>query len=188
MTTMIARHAQSIVNAGRRVKDPFNAGLSELGKRQARDLAAQYDSGPDLIIVSEAPRTQLTARPLLEKFPNTQVQVMPVYEFYFINDYRIKSTTVEERKKMLDEYFAMNDPDYVDGGSCESFNHFIARVRKVIDSLDYSKNTLIISHGHFINGIRMVTEGLPLTVHQFAEMEYVEHAQLMRIRQSVSSR
>ena len=181
----ITRHAQSTVNAGQRVENPLMAGLSELGREQASGLADKYESPPDLIIVSDAPRTQLTALPLLEKFPNVPVKTMPVYEFYFICNYRIRSTTAEERKKMLDEYFAREDPNYIDGGNCESFDNFILRVKEVLGSLDHNKNILIISHGHFINGVKMVMESLPLTVRQFAEMQYVEHTELIEIKRQV---
>jgi cytidyltransferase-like protein len=177
----IARHAQSVVNAGRRVRDNLNAGLSPLGKIQAVELADKFAAPPDLIIVSNALRTRLTVVPLLKKFPNIPVRVMPVQEFYFINGYRVKGTTVEERKKMLREYFKRDDANYVDGADSESFDHFIRRVKNFLSSLDRSKNTLVISHGHFINGVRIIVEKLPETVHQFAEMQYVEHAELMNI-------
>lgn len=178
----IVRHAQSIVNAGQRVENPLQAGLSELGKVQAQKLADSYEVAPDYIIVSDAARTKLTAEPLLKKFPNVMVCVMPVYEFYFISDYRIKGTTPEERWVLLNEYFEKNDPNYKDGENCESFNHFIDRVKEVLRSLDYSKNILMVSHGHFINGVRQVVENHPLTVNQFAKMQYVEHCEGIKIK------
>lgn len=173
----IVRHAQSLANAGVRVENSVDVELSADGQAQAENLATQFDVAPDLIIVSDAMRTKLTAAPLLEKFPDTPVQIMPIYEFYFISGYRMRGTTPADRLALLQEYFEKNDPNYTDGETCESFDHFIARVKSVLDSLDRNKNILMISHGHFINGVRMVIENLPLTVHQFAEMQYVEHCE-----------
>jgi len=177
----ITRHAQSISNAGFRVESQHHAMLSELGIAQACELATQFCNPPDMIILSDTPRNVLTAAPLLEKFPNVPVEFWPVHEFYFINNDKMKNTIFEERKVLLDEYFARNDPDFTDGPECESFNQFIARVQNFIRRLDRSKNILIISHGHFINGVLMVTKGLPLTVQQFSKMQYIEHAELIEI-------
>jgi broad specificity phosphatase PhoE len=172
----IVRHAQSLSNAGIQVHNTRTVGLSAEGKQQAELLAARFDSPPDYVIVSDAMRTKLTAAPLLKKFPNLMFCIMPVHEFYFIDNYRMRGKTPEERWALLDEYFAKNDPDYTEGTG-ESFNHFIARVREFLDGLDRTKNILIISHGHFINGVKMVAHGLPLTVKQFATMQYVEHCE-----------
>ena len=173
----IIRHAQSTVNAGQRISDPREAVLSDLGRQQALKLTDDYTSAPDLVIVSDAPRTKLTVAPLLKKFPGVPVRTMPIYEFYFIADYRIKGTTPQERRALLDEYFRKNDPNYIDGKNCESFNAFIQRVIEVLDSLEHLENTLMVSHGHFINGVRQVVEGRPLTLDQFASMKYVDHCE-----------
>jgi broad specificity phosphatase PhoE len=179
----IIRHAQSTANAGIPTNDITAVGLSELGKTQAQQFADDVHTAPDLIIVSDAARTQLTAAPLLEKFPNVPVQTMPVYEFYFISDYRLKGTTPQQRRIMLDDYFAKNYPGYTDGENCESFNHFIERVKAVLGGMDYTKNILMISHGHFINGVRQIIENLPLTVDEFAKLQYVEHCEGVEIEE-----
>lgn len=177
----LCRHAQSVSNAGARVENPKDAPLSDLGTAHAHELAARFDAAPDLIVVSDSLRTQLTVAPLMEKFPGTKMEIWPVHEFYFIRNYRIKNTTTDERRAMLMEYFAKNDPDFVDGPGCESFNQFVARIRDFLGRLDRSKNILVISHGHFVNGVKMLVNNIPPSVENFGKLEYVEHVEMMEI-------
>jgi broad specificity phosphatase PhoE len=49
--------------------------LTELGWSQAREVAANWTETPSLIVTSPYLRTQQTAAPTIERFPNVPVQV-----------------------------------------------------------------------------------------------------------------
>jgi len=178
----ITRHAQSVSNAGLVVDVPSLAPLSIDGEQQARDLADAITDAPDLIVTSVTLRSVQTAAPLSEKFPTVPVEIWPVHEFYFIPSEKIVNTSFDERRQMLAEYFDRNDPDFVGGAGCESFNQFIARVREFLARLDHSKNIIIVSHGHFMRGLQLVQSGEAITVENFGKLGYIEHCELLEIK------
>ncbi|HSF76605.1 MAG TPA: phosphoglycerate mutase family protein, partial [Microcoleus sp.] len=84
MSIWIIRHGQSQSNAGLATIGPHENALSELGDRQSRCIPTAVKQTPDLIVTSPYLRTQLTAQPLIEKFPHTPVEVWQVQEFTYL--------------------------------------------------------------------------------------------------------
>ncbi len=157
------RHAESVSNAGARTSSHGGAVLSEDGKKQALALAEKLNFQPDLIVVSPFVRTQQTAAPLLEKYPETPVEIWPVQEFSFLDAERCNNTTQEERLPWVEAYFARNDPDYVDGRDAESFNQMLSRVDDMLTRLrkQRKRNVVVFSHGNFMRAVMLCLHKLP---------------------------
>ena len=149
MKLTLIRHAESEANAGYATSDPADICLTELGKRQAIELAQQFNEPPDLILVTSYKRTQQTAQPLIEKFPLTPVEVWPLHEFTFLSPASCKNTTVQDRLPMVQQYWERCDPFFVHGEGAESFEQFSKRVAesmKVLTRLNKG-DVLAFTHG-----------------------------------------
>ena len=149
MKLTLIRHAESEANAGYATSDPADISLTELGKRQAIELAQQFNEPPDLIIVTSYKRTQQTAQPLIEKFPLTPVEVWPLHEFTFLSPASCKNTTVQDRLPMVQQYWERCDPFFVHGEGAESFEQFSKRVAESMNVLTRLNkgDVLAFTHG-----------------------------------------
>ncbi|MFN7493515.1 MAG: phosphoglycerate mutase family protein [Cyclobacteriaceae bacterium] len=85
MKILYIRHAQSEANAGGRTIDPVSIPITETGYAQSVSLAEEISEQPDLIIVSPYIRTQQTALPLSQKYPNCLMEVCHIQEFTFLS-------------------------------------------------------------------------------------------------------
>src|SRR5882757_2285534 len=92
------RHSESVANAGARTREAPTYPLSELGSRQAEQLAAALNAEPDLIVVSPYVRARQTAEPTIRRFPNTRVEEWPVHEVQYLAPALCVDTTQEERR------------------------------------------------------------------------------------------
>ncbi len=171
------RHAESMSNAGARTSSHGGAVLSENGKKQALALAEKLNFRPDLIVVSPFVRTRQTAAPLLEKYPETPVEVWPVQEFSFLDADRCNNTTQEERLPWVEAYFARNDPDYVDERDAESFNQMLSRVDDMLARLRKlrKRNVVVFSHGNFMRAVRLRLHNLPPELPVFVQQPVWEN-------------
>lgn len=158
MKLTLIRHAESEANAGYATSDPADICLTELGKRQAIELAQQFNEPPDLILVTSYKRTQQTAQPLIEKFPLTPVEVWPLHEFTFLSPASCKNTTVQDRLPMVQQYWERCDPFFVHGKGAESFHEFMFRVGKCLADLRILHNNSVVmfTHGYVIRLIHQV--------------------------------
>jgi broad specificity phosphatase PhoE len=149
------RHGLSESNAGLPTDDPGLIALTPEGHEQARNLANSIEMAPELVICSPYLRTQQTARPLLEKFPQVKTAVWPIHEFDFLSPETCVGTTVAQRKPWVKSYWDACQPDQVHGEGAESFNGFRNRVTACIKRLEETDETLIFvfSHGHVIRAI-----------------------------------
>ena len=78
MRATLIRHRQSTGNAGLPCHDLARIELTELGWEQAREAAASWTETPSLIVCSPFLRTQQTAAPTVERFPDVPVEVWPI--------------------------------------------------------------------------------------------------------------
>jgi len=160
MTRVICcRHGQSVANAGAATSDPLAIPLTELGRRQAEEVAQQWGGEPGLIVVSPAERAQATAAPTIRRFPEVRHEEWPIHEFTYLSPARCAGTTGEQRRAWVEAYWAKADPAYVDGPGAESFAAFAARVEQAVRSLrdlafDANQPALLFGHGQFINAMR----------------------------------
>jgi probable phosphoglycerate mutase len=172
------RHGESVSNAGEPTFTPWDICITDLGKQQAKNIAAQFSSPPDRVIVSGYLRTQQTARPLVSKFnldclhpmvnrvnldPKSSAylqklpsryQMWPVQEWTFLCPDRYFGTTQEERKVPVREYRNKRDPNLVDGFGAESFQQFLLRVGVFLLRIENEPGlSVVFTHGHFMRAI-----------------------------------
>ncbi len=158
MRAVFIRHGQSTGNAGLPCHDLALLELTELGWRQAREVAAVWRERPDLIVTSPYLRTQQTSRPTRERFPDVPVEVWPIEEFTYLQPSRWNGTLSVERKGSVERYWQACDPAYCDGEGAESFSTLLRRAEAALtllaqlpeDALAY-----VFSHGQFIQAVRM---------------------------------
>lgn len=114
-TVYFIRHGESLANIGVATPDPASIPLTEKGKEQAQRVAELFSRQPDLIIHSAYSRTLETAAPLIERFPETKVEVWPIHEFTYLDTELNAGTTPEQRRSQAINYWSVLDPDYIDG-------------------------------------------------------------------------
>lgn len=154
MSIWIIRHAQSRSNAGLATIGPHDNGLSELGYRQSKYIPTAIKQSPDLIVTSPYLRTQLTAQPLIEKFPNTPVEVWQVQEFTYLSLALDQPTTPLIRKPLSKAYWDRSDPEYVDGPNAESLVQLMERVQTTLNQLQQQSGFVVVfTHGFFIKAM-----------------------------------
>jgi 2,3-bisphosphoglycerate-dependent phosphoglycerate mutase len=156
---ILVRHGQSVANAGGRTSDHDTNPLTELGRRQAQDLVGRVPCKPTLFVVSPFLRTQQTAEPLRQKFPDVPVEEWPIQEFTFLQPDRHNNTTEEERQPYVQDYWQRQEPAWISGLGAESFQQFLDRARKAIRRLvDINPGGCIVifSHGYFMQAFRLV--------------------------------
>ncbi|MDB9510723.1 histidine phosphatase family protein [Kamptonema animale CS-326] len=154
MSIWIIRHGQSQSNAGVATIGPHENALTELGYRQSQCIPTAIKQSPDLIVTSPYLRTQLTAKPLIEKFPHTAVDVWQVQEFTYLSLQFDRPTTLRDRKPLSKAYWDRCDPEYVDGTNAESLVQLMERVRTTLNQLQQQSGFVVVfSHGFFIKAM-----------------------------------
>lgn len=163
----LIRHAESTANAGAATFSPESIPLTEKGMAQARCVADQFDTRPDLIVVSPFLRSQQTAQPLITRYPNVPVEQWPIQEFTYLSPERCRSTTFNDRKPLVAAYWARNDPGYCDGPGAESFSDLLARAVAAVARIKTieHKFVVVISHGQFLRAV------IWLLLHELEEMK-----------------
>jgi probable phosphoglycerate mutase len=154
----LVRHAESDGNAGNMTSSPWSIKLTEKGHQQAREFAEKMrgclsEDAPSLFVTSPYHRTKATAAPLLEVFPHVPHEEWPVQEFTYLCLAKYKHTTQADRVAPRDEYWARNDPNYVDGEGAESLAQCFSRVKNMFARIRACASDgpiVIFTHGHFI--------------------------------------
>jgi probable phosphoglycerate mutase len=154
-TIWLIRHAESRGNAGEVTDLPHSIALTELGHRQAVELADQLPQAPGLIVVSRYRRTVETARPTMQRFPKTPVVEWPIHEFTFLATDHYRGTTQEHRRAPALAFWDRREPQHCDGEGAESFNEFMGRIRDCLDRLRNSSEGFIavFTHGYVMKAI-----------------------------------
>lgn len=149
------RHAESAANAGFPTTRPDSIPLTEKGLQQAQELAALITEPPQLFIMTPYIRTQQTAEPLLEKYPDIPTEIWPFHEFDFLSPTQCTDTTVEQRKPWVADYWQRCDPNFVHGTGAESYAEFKFRIIAGLKRLENSPYDFIIvfAHGHVMRAI-----------------------------------
>jgi broad specificity phosphatase PhoE len=151
----LIRHAESLANAGGATSTPRDIPLSDKGHLQAIALADSITDRPELIILSPYIRTEQTARPMLQRFPDCPVEILPIQEFTYLSISRCRNTTYEQRKPLVEEYWARCDPNYSDGDQAESLAELIVRARGFLRRVFEMEGELIFvfTHEQFIKAV-----------------------------------
>jgi len=127
MLAIFIRHGQSTGNIGIPCHDLALLELTELGWRQSREMAARWMEKPSLIVTSPYLRTQQTAAPTIERFPEVPVQVWPIQEFTYLQPSRWNGSRSAERMPAIERYWAEADTEFCDGEGAESFATLLKR-------------------------------------------------------------
>jgi len=162
-TVWFIRHAECETNVGLPTANATTAQLTPKGIKQAEQIASALSRCPDLIISSSYLRAKQTVEYTRQRFPHTPVEEWPVHEFtYLSQSVSGRSTTIDERRTLVDEYWSRLDQHYTDGNGAESFTHLMKRVQDILEQL---KNTnaefiVVFSHGQFILAVLSWLMGL----------------------------
>lgn len=165
---LLIRHGESESNAGLPTTCPERVELTEQGIEQAEYIAEYLKSQvpPDLIVTSSYERTKQTAAPTMSRFPFVPKDQWLVHEFTYLASslLLVESSTVIDRRPLVEGYWETCDPSYADGPKAESFRQFIWRVRGVIKRLKESSHETIaiFSHEQFICAVRWLSERNPV--------------------------
>jgi broad specificity phosphatase PhoE len=159
MRAIFIRHGQSTGNAGMPCHDLATIELTEKGWSQARRVAADWTETPSLIVTSPFLRTQQTAAPTIERFPDVPVEVWPIEEFTYLQPSRWNGTLAADRAPHLLQYWNEADPAYCDGEGAESFGTLLRRAEVALGRLAALPSpgpVYVFSHGQFIQAVRAV--------------------------------
>lgn len=167
------RHAESVGNAGARTQEASSYPLSELGFRQARQLAAALPLEPDLILVSPYVRAQQTADFAIRRFPNVRVEVWPVQEVQYLDPALCVGTTQDERNVLADAYWDRCEPDYA-APDAESFTGFIARAADTLQRLGKrtEKRIFVFCHGRMMDAFAWLNLTRPSVINVSAMRQF----------------
>jgi probable phosphoglycerate mutase len=166
MRVIFIRHGQSTANAGAPCDDIALIGLTERGWQQATHVAEQWTDRPSLIITSPFLRTQQTASPTIEKFPDVRVEIWPIQEFTYLQPARWTGTLSSERLPHIEHYWASSDPTYCDGEGAESFATLLRRAEATLNqlaALPHDALVYVFSHGQYMQAIRSLVLDSDLT-------------------------
>lgn len=166
MRVTLIRHGQSTGNAGIPCSDLSQIALTEFGWRQAREVAEGWTEQPCLIVTSPYLRTQQTAAPTIERFPDVPVEVWPIQEFTYLEPSRWNGTRSEERMPHIVRYWQEADTAFCDGEGAESFDSLLRRAQDALNrlqSLSLEMPVYVFSHGQFIQALRSLVIDAGLT-------------------------
>jgi probable phosphoglycerate mutase len=192
MKILYIRHAQSEANAGGRTIDPVSIPITETGYAQSVSLAEEISEQPDLIIVSPYIRTQQTALPLCQKYPNRLMEVWPLQEFTFLSPVICKNTTPKERRPLVEKYWKLCDPDFIHGEGAESFNQFRERISLAINGINaINLDTVIVfTHEQVILLIKLMQLAKQFSMADYREKvmnESIENTEIYKVESNLPS-
>ncbi|WP_010165390.1 histidine phosphatase family protein [Sphingomonas sp. PAMC 26617] len=159
MRATFIRHGQSTGNAGIPCYDLATIELTGKGWNQARQVATDWIETPSLIVTSPFLRTQQTAAPTIERFPNVPVEEWPIEEFTYLQPSRWNGTLAADRAPHLVRYWGQADPAYCDGDDAESFGALLRHAEAALGrlaALPSPSPVYVFSHGQFIQAVRAV--------------------------------
>ena len=156
------RHGESIANAGARTVEASGYELSELGFRQAAQLAAALHHEPELIVHSPYTRARQTAEPTIRRHGTVAVEEWSVQEVQYLDPAKCVGTTQEERRALSHSYWDRCDPEHTEPNA-ESFTVFINRVRQALAGFSQrrERRTFVFSHGQFMSAIAWLALSRP---------------------------
>jgi probable phosphoglycerate mutase len=160
MKLICARHGESEANAGLASASPSAARLTDLGRRQATELALGLNVAPDLIISSPYLRALETSMPTRDRFAAARFETWEIQEFTFLRASDWVNTTLAQRQPAVHEYWSQCSPHACAGGGAESFAAFFGRARRVRERLESLaaaglKHVVAFAHEQFLQALRV---------------------------------
>lgn len=159
------RHAESVANAGGRTREAPSYPLSELGFRQAEQLAPRLPADPQLIILSPYLRARQTAAPFQRRMTGAVAEEWPVQEVQYLDPVQCVDTTQDERRALSLAYWERADACEAPPGA-ESFVTFIRRAEDALDRLTTreEQRTYVFCHGQFMSAIAWLILTRPASI------------------------
>lgn len=156
MTIWIARHGESSSNAGFPTRSPEESPLTEVGRRQAAELARQFDL-VDRVVTSTYARSRQTGAEVTRHFRSARSEEWEgIQEWSVLDTSKYSGTTASQRAPAVERVVGLNDPDYVDGSGAESFHQVLGRVDDFVQrcrELPRDETVLVVSHGRFVQAV-----------------------------------
>jgi broad specificity phosphatase PhoE len=148
-TIHFVRHGQSFANVGGVTMEHHAIPLTDIGHRQAEALALMLPQSPTEVWVSPFVRAQDTAKPYCQRVSRKAVTLDGLREFETIDPALLQGMTGEQRKPIVDAYWAKSDPSKRMGKQAETFSEFAARVEafKALRLPDLPNGTILFGHG-----------------------------------------
>lgn len=108
-----------------------------------------------MIIVTPYLRTQQTAKPTIQKFPEVPLEVWPLHKFDYLSPDQCVGTNLEQRKPMVQDFWSRCEPNYVQGNGAESFFAFKNRIFDAFDRFQQTDANFIVAfvHGQVMRAI-----------------------------------
>lgn len=162
----LVRHGLSQSNIGLPTIDPASVQLTPTGQDQGQRVAEFFENhhiSLDRIITSIYIRTKETAIYTQESFPKALCETWDVREFTYLSSMHKQSSTIKERRPLVNAYWKRLNPTYRDAPDSESFAEFVGRVRQFLTGLQALKGETIVvfSHEQFINMVLWLIERNP---------------------------
>ena len=157
MTIWIARHGESVSNAGLPTNSPGEPELTLKGRQQAAHLAMNFDH-LDMVITSRYVRSIRTGWIVSTIVnPKKLVQWSNIHELVLLDSSKYGGTTHTERQSAVLDLInkQRKDPAYKETNA-ESFLDIVKRVKNFYyrcEKLPYDNNVLIISHGQLMKAL-----------------------------------
>ena len=147
-TLTFVRHAESVANTGAITMPHDTIPLSDLGRRQAKELSELLNVEPAAILVSNMTRTHQTATPFFERF-SVLPEIRPnLNEFSVIDSDLIAGLNGAQRKPFVKSYWDDADPNKRLGTNADTFIEFEDRISAFLDEMEtLPDSTLIFGHG-----------------------------------------
>jgi len=156
---ILVRHAESAANAGLPTHSPDGIALTDLGVRQAEELAGNWTRRPAAIVSSPFVRARQTAEPLARRF-GMPIGMASVQEFTYLSPPKCVGTTAASRRSWVEAYWDLSDPDHRDGPGAETFREFVDRAKLVLAdaTLRDPGEVVVFCHGQFMQMVRWLQE------------------------------
>ncbi|AAN70025.1 MULTISPECIES: histidine phosphatase family protein [Pseudomonas] len=170
----LVRHGESAANAGQASRNHESIPLTHRGLEQAITVARSFTKAPELIVASPFSRAQATAQETSAIFPTVAIETWPIQEFTYLAPARCVDTTVAQRRDWVDAYWARAEPAFCDGEGAESFLDFVYRAQAFLKQLagHSAANTVVFSHGQFLNAVAWLLERRPQSLDRHAMADW----------------
>ncbi len=136
--------------------------LTELGRAQAKEVGSRVKAysvanrvAPSSLLVSRYARTVETAAFTCEHFPQTLLDTAEHHEVTYLSPVACLGLNFEQRRSMVDEYWARADVHYLHGRGAETFHGFAQRVVRFADQLEKLPDGwhVVFGHGQFFSAL-----------------------------------
>ena len=150
----LIRHGESESNAGTPSAEPGASPLTARGREQAARLAATLPEPPALIVTSPYRRAAQTAEPTIARFPEVHREEWAVQEFSYLGEFHTRTSTSEQRRPYVADYWHRADPHLSLGGA-ETFAGLVARASTCLDRLaaQPAGPVAVFTHGLFMRAV-----------------------------------